>query len=283
MPVKDAKVKSGVRQGEDPEEHIELFPGVASFLASSVEPFEQQLLGFKLELVNAVRVVCNAVVLVMTPQLEVYHSHYALDPHKPVAFQPLVHFRELRAQLLSRSLPLHPEPAGYMAYGAEAGEPKEVESLWLAFPALFPVFRRKPAKLDQLCLVRLQLQPENGEPLPCRFQEPASVLLVLEGGDEIVGVDGKPAFPPACFLENQFEPHGKRIMHVDVGDHGRSKVPLSRAFFGWLPLAVFNNPCCGRLLDEPQDVGASQPELASSKAVSWAMLLKHDFMPASAI
>jgi len=67
-------------------------------------------------------------------------------------------------------------------------EPKEVERIRSALPLLAPPLSRIAAKLNQARLVRMQRQPELGEPFPECFQKRSRRPIRLEAHYTIVSV-----------------------------------------------------------------------------------------------
>src|SRR3954452_1544681 len=133
----------------------------------------------------------------------------------------------------SERLPDRPEPsphpsadglapedeAGAVPSGpAKVGEPEEVERLRPA-EAASPAGRdRTLAELDQRRLLRVQSEPEPGQPLPEVGEEPLRVPPVLEADDPVVGVAhddhvaGRVASPPPR------DPEVGGVVEEDVGE-----------------------------------------------------------------
>ena len=93
----------------------------------------------------------------------------------------LARSRSRRVFRRSWNLPFRVRPA-------DMGEAQKVEGLRLAMAALAAVSRRIAAELDQARLVRMQRQREPAQPLAHLRQKPLGIGLVLEAGDDVVGV-----------------------------------------------------------------------------------------------
>src|SRR5687768_5629248 len=91
----------------------------------------------------------------------------------------------------------HPPPYGppeqYEAFTVQPrptdlGDAEEVERVRLPLAAAGPVSGRKAPKLDQPCLLGVQLQPEALQSLAQLGHETLRFASVLEAHDEVVGV-----------------------------------------------------------------------------------------------
>ena len=113
---------------------------------------------------------------------------------------------------------------------------QEVERLRFALSPRGPVLGGVPPELDQSRLVRVQLQPEPGEPLMKVAQEPLRILLVLEpdgdvGGephDDHIGRPCAEARRPAPRSSESSEPrHGRARAAVEGAATVRDRTDLA--------------------------------------------------------
>ena len=109
------------------------------------------------------------------------------DRRVPPPSEFLLEFMQLGAHPVASRLPPKQEAAAPGA-SADMREPQEVETLRLAQAAPLAVRRRRAAELDEARLFRMQRQREPRHPLVQLRPEPLGVGLVLEAGDDVVGV-----------------------------------------------------------------------------------------------
>ena len=93
------------------EKVVKPVPIIASPLASSVKPVEQTSTHFVAEVVQAVKIVSNAVVMEITHQNLVQFGDDVTDWQHPHFFNTLVNFPTFPDELLPAGFPLHSEPA----------------------------------------------------------------------------------------------------------------------------------------------------------------------------
>src|SRR5258708_24905025 len=110
-----------------------------------------------------------------------------VDRCMPAAHQPVLDRPQLGVRPIAPRLPFDQETTAPAA-PADVGEAEEVEGRRFAKPACSPVRRREAAELDEPRLLRMERQPERRHPLPHVRQEPRSLGLVLETGDDVVGI-----------------------------------------------------------------------------------------------
>jgi hypothetical protein len=97
------------------------------------------------------------------------------------------HLLQFRRQPFPVGFPPYPEPPGRGGL-ADVREPQEPERLRFPLAPRCPSPGGEPPEFNQPGLVRVQLQAELREPSAQVCQEPLGIVLVLEAGDEVVGL-----------------------------------------------------------------------------------------------
>src|SRR5262245_49155352 len=105
--------------------------------------------------------------------------------HTPSQF--LLDCPKLRLHAIAPGFPQDEELALIVALTDE-GEPKEVEGLRFAEPALCPPVCSKAAELDHAGLVRIKRQRKLFEPLAHIVPEAAGVRLLLEADNNVISI-----------------------------------------------------------------------------------------------
>ena len=101
----------------------------------------------------------------------------------------------------------------------------------LAEPALLAVLRREAAELNQAGLVRMKRQRELLQPVAHRLPEAASVALMLEADDGVVGVPDHDHVARGLAPSPALSPEIEDIMEVDVREQRRDHRTLARPRF----------------------------------------------------
>ncbi len=118
--------------------------------------------------------------------------------------------RSRRLFLWIRNLPWRDLPL-------DEGEAQEVEGLRLAKTPPFAVGRRMAAERDQAGLVRVERQRKLLEPCAHRIEEPTGVGLVLEAGNNVIGIPDDDHVASGLAPSPAFGPEVEDIVQVDVG------------------------------------------------------------------
>lgn len=118
------------------------------------------------------------------------------------------------------------------ATSADMCESQEVEGFRLSQPAFLPVDRCKAAKLDQACLVRVELKQEFLQSFPQCHQEPLGIVGSFEADHGIIGVTHDNEVSAGVMFAPAVDPEVEDVMEKDVGQQGREPPPPAE----YLPL-----------------------------------------------
>ena len=183
------------------------FPVVAPPLTAAVhQPIEHPCHLIK-EVVDAVEVAADTVVIVVPAKLRVESREELVLAHPTVCSGPCVESRQRGAILLAGGPSLEHDLAAVIE------PPPKLEAQKLHCATMLPV---EPAELDEVRLLFGQFQFERAHPFSQCLIEALGVGLVLEGADEVVRVPTQVRCPSAAYLDGFLEPQIKGIVQIDI-------------------------------------------------------------------
>src|SRR5208283_4317701 len=142
---------------------------------------------------------------------------------------------------------------------ADEHEAQEREGLRFGEPALLAVLRREAAELNQAGLVRMKRQRELLQPVAHRLPEAASVALMLEADDDVVGIPDHDHVARGLAPSPALSPEIEDIVQVDVREQRRDHRALARPLFLYRHDPVFENAGPQPFLNEPEDARVADP------------------------
>jgi hypothetical protein len=108
------------------------------------------------------------------------------------------------------------------------GKSQEVECLRFSFSAPVSVFPRKPAKLQNPSLVRMQFQSKFPKPFIKIGQEPFGFATMLESHNEVITIAHNNNVTLRLLLPPLSDPQVEYIMKVDIGQERTDTAALNR-------------------------------------------------------
>src|ERR1700730_11670068 len=174
--------------------------------------------------------------------------------------QCLLDFPERRAHAVAARLPPDPEvtPLGFIENEHEA---QELEGFRFGTSAPLAVLRRKATELNQAGLLRMKRQRELPQPVAHRVPEAASVVLMLEAHDCVIGVSDHDHVARGLAPSPAFGPEIEDVMKINVREQWRNHRTLPRPLFLNRHYPVFKNARSQPFLDEPDDALVADPVL----------------------
>jgi hypothetical protein len=130
-------------------------------------------------------------------------------------------------------------------------EAQKVECLRLPLSTPFSSFGCVAAKLEYARFLRMQFQPELGEPFRQLLMEPCGVRLVLKTHHEVISPPHDNHVARGFCLAPVLHPEVEHIVQVDVGQQRRGTAALWGSFFAAPPLSFFQHACVQPFSDEP--------------------------------
>ena len=198
------------------------------------------------------------------------------EPAAHHASEPAAGGNDLIVQSPAEHFPDRPEPrphpladwlapedeAGAVASGAtEVGEPEEVERLRLAETTSSACRDRTLAELDQPRLLRVQAEPEAGEPLLEIGKEPLRILPVLEADDLVIGITHDDHLAARMASPPPVGPEIVGVVEEDVGEQRARRRPLRGSRHGLDHATVLEHTRLQPLPQQADDPAIADPVL----------------------
>ena len=145
----------------------------------------------------------------------------------PIASAPLSYRRQRpRVPAFGRHLP-HPVHA-LLRLGPDMGEAEEVERGAVRI-RMACALRPMKAKVDEVRLVRMELEPVPCKPLTQHVHDPLGVVETLERQHAVIGVPNEDAVPLEAGPHVPLEPFIQHMVQVDVCEQRRDDSTLRGA------------------------------------------------------
>src|SRR5208337_2809223 len=192
-----------------------LRPRRAVLLASALERAPPQVSDVMLECAQGGDVGGHGVVIIPAGDHASQPSSLFRDRRVPPPSEFLLEFMQLGAHPVASRLPPKQETAAPGA-SADMREPQEVETLRLPLTAPLTVRRRPAAELDEARLFLMQREREPRHTLIQARPEPLGVGLVLEAGDDVVGVTHEDNRALGMAFSPLLRPEVEDVMQVDI-------------------------------------------------------------------
>ena len=245
-----------------PPAHVTLhaLPGDGSLLAPSREaslPTPRDLLLKPLQRFDIER---HAIIAIMAQQHRAQPRALHGDGLVPSPSQLDFDLGHFDTKSLRHSPPLHPELAS-SRLPAHVRKAEKIEALRFAQTPLLTSFSREASELNQVRLVRVQVQTEGSQPRLQLLKELLGILTLFEPDDDVVNVADQAHVALAVPLTPLVSPKVKHIMKVDIGRQGRKTRTLRTAYLALHVLAVLDHTGFQPFLDESHDAPIRNPVL----------------------
>src|SRR5579863_2667067 len=203
----------------------------------------------------------HGVVLEVPPHHRLQPLQRSADVLVHPLLQLLPNFLQFGCHTFADRSPTYREIALRLARPTDVGETQKVKGLRLPFPTLRPALSGISPKLNQACLLRMQLQPEFPHALPQLLQESLSVFPVLETQHSVIRIAHDDHFAPGYLLPPCHHPQIEYIVQVEVGKDRRNHRTLRSPFLRLEPPAVFHHARLQPFLDQAHDPLICDPML----------------------
>src|SRR6516225_311445 len=170
-------------------------------------------------------------------------------------------FSQFRLQSLGHGLTQDREVLPVSLLGTDVREAEKVERLRFAQATLPPIEGSPRAELDQPGLVRVQLQPELGEPLTQGGQELLRLGAMLKSNNEVVRVTHDDDIAGRLRLPPLLDPQVEHIVQVDVGHQRANAAALHRTGGTLRSDPILQHAGLQPFTDEPTDARVRNPVL----------------------
>jgi hypothetical protein len=166
-------------------------------------------------------------------------------------------------------------------FAADQHKAQEFEGLRFTEPALFAVLRRMAAELDQAGLVRVQRQRELPQPFVHRVSKAASVALMLEAHDCVIGVPDHDHVARGLAPSPALGPEIENVVEIDVREQRRNHRALARPFSSIVTIPSSRTPARSHFWTSRMMRLSPTRCFRKRTTHSWETSVKNDRMSAS--